>query len=244
MRLEILFLILFLFSIFFFYSEAYPLTIPERLFYDLTWGGIKAGEAELEVKDDGHYLFIIAKANSLRWVSLFYPVEDVVVSRLKKERYGDFYATPMNYRLRIKEGKNRRDKELIFDHSSNNVIYINHLKNEKKVFRISDSTFDALSCFYYVRTLPLEVGRSIFVNLFDSKKFYPLEIQVLKKESVKTPLGVFNAILIKPVMKTEGIFSRKGDIFIWLSDDERKIPVMLQSKVAIGSIKAVLVRIE
>jgi hypothetical protein len=241
MRLKIFFLLCF---IAIFYSEAHSLNIPERLFYDLTWTGIKAGEAELEVKDDGDYLSIISKANSLKWVSVFYPVEDIVVSRLKKERYGDFFAKPMNYRLKIKEGKHRRDKELIFDHSSNTVTYINHLKNEKKVFSIGVSTFDALSCFYYVRTLNLEVGKSVFVNLFDSKKFYSVEVQVLRKESIKTPLGVFNTILIKPVMKTEGIFSRKGDIFIWLSDDERRIPVMLQSKVAVGAVRAVLVKIQ
>jgi hypothetical protein len=225
-------------------AQTYAFNIPEKLIYDLTWTGIKAGEAELEIKDNGDYLSIISKANSSKWVSVFYHVEDIVISKLKKERYGNFFASPINYRLKIKEGKHRRDKELIFDHSVNKVTYINHLDNERKDFIIGDSTYDALSCFYYVRTLPLEVGKSVFVNLFDSKKFYSVEVQVLRKEAVRIPLGSFDAILIKPIMKSEGIFSRKGDILIWLSDDERRIPLMLQSKVAVGSIKAVLVRIQ
>lgn len=225
-------------------SNAYSFNIPESLTYDLTWTGIKAGEAYLEVKDNGSYIQFISRAYSAKWVSVFYHVEDIVVSTLKKERYDGFFATPINYRIKIKEGKHRRDKELIFDHNSGKVTYINHLNNEKKDYNVIYPVFDALSCFFYVRTLPLEVGRSVFINLFDSKKLYSVEIQVIKKETVKTSLGSFDSILIKPIMKSEGIFSRKGDIYIWLSDDEKRIPVMLQSKVAVGSIKATLVKIQ
>jgi hypothetical protein len=77
--------------------------------------------------------------------------------------------------------------------------------------------------------------------VFDNKKLYKVEIQVLNKETVETPLGTFKTILIKPIMKSEGIFYRKGDILIWLTDDEKKIPVMLKTKVPVGSVKAVLV---
>lgn len=225
-------------------SKALSFDIPERLIYDLTWTGIKAGEAYLEVKEEGSHIQFISKAYSAKWVSLFYHVEDVVISTLKKEKYDGFFATPINYRLKIKEGKHRRDKELIFDHTSGKVTYINHLNNEKKDYNVNYPVFDALSCFFYVRTLPLEVGKSVFINLFDSKKLYSVEIQVIKKETIKTSLGNFDSILIKPIMKSEGIFSRKGDIYIWLSDDEKRIPLMLQSKVAVGSIKATLVRIQ
>jgi hypothetical protein len=236
--------LIFLLSTFSFYSKAYPFNIPESLVYDLTWTGIKAGEAYLEVKDNGSYIQFISRAYSAKWVSLFYHVEDIVVSTLKKEKYGGFFATPINYRLKIKEGKHRRDKELIFDHASSKVTYINHLSDEKKDYNISYPVFDALSCFFYVRTLPLEVGKSVFINLFDSKKYYSVEIQVIRKENIKTSLGNYDSILIKPIMRSEGIFSRKGDIYIWLSDDERRIPLMLQSKVAVGSIKATLVSIQ
>jgi hypothetical protein len=56
------------------------------------------------------------------------------------------------------------------------------------------------------------------------------------------PSGTFDTIVIKPLMKSEGIFSRKGDIFIWLTDDLKHIPVKMQTKAAVGSIIATLVR--
>ncbi len=64
---------------------------------------------------------------------------------------------------------------------------------------------------------------------------------MLRKEKVGVPAGEFDTIVVKPLMKSEGIFSRKGEIYIWLTDDERRIPVMLKTKVKIGSVNATLV---
>jgi len=240
----------FLLFAFFLYicADAFAFDIPEKLHYDLTWAGIKAGESILEAKDNGSHIQFISKANSAKWVSIFYKVEDTVVSTLKKQTTEDraqkadkiFMWTPQNYRIKLREGKYRRDKEVIFDHTARKAKYINHLNNETTVFDINDSTLDPLSCFYYVRRLPLEVGKSVFIDVFDSKKLYKVEIQVLNKE-IETPAGTFKTILIKPIIKSEGIFYRKGDILIWLADDEKKIPVMLKTKVPVGSVKAVLV---
>ncbi len=218
--------------------------IPERLVYDLTWSGIKAGEASLETRDEGNYVQLISKANSAKWVSVFYHVEDVVISTLKKEPnsyYREFPLTPYKYRVILKEGRHRRNKEVIFDHSSKRALYINYLDHEKKDFVMEDAVFDPLSSFYYIRKIPLEVGKSVYVDIFDSKRVYKTEVQVLKKETIETPLGTFNTILIKPIMKSEGIFSRKGDILIWLTDDDRRLPVLLKTKVAVGSVRATLV---
>ncbi len=232
----------FLLFAFFLYicADASAFDIPEKLQYDLTWAGIKAGESVLEAKDNGSYIQLISKANSAKWVSIFYTVEDTVVSTLKKERFRNFVGIPQNYRIKLREGKHRRDKEVIFDYAAKKAIYINHLHNEKTSFTINNSTLDPLSCFYYVRKLPLEVGKSVFIDVFDDKKLYKAEIRVLRKETIETPLGTFKTILIKPIMKSEGIFYRKGDILIWLTDDEKKIPVMLKTKVPVGSVKAVL----
>lgn len=234
----------FLLFAFFLYisADVFAFDIPEKLHYDLTWAGIKAGESILEAKDNGTDIQFISKANSAKWVSIFYTVEDTVVSTLKKERFQNFVGVPQNYRIKIREGRHRRDKEIIFDRTSKKVTYINHLDKEKIDFDIDTSSLlDPLSSFYYVRTLSLEVGKSVFIDVFDNKKLYKVEIQVLNKETVETPLGTFKTILIKPIMKSEGIFYRKGDILIWLTDDEKKIPVMLKTKVPVGSVKAVLV---
>ncbi len=78
------------------------------------------------------------------------------------------------------------------------------------------------------------------MDVFDSRKLWNVEVQVLRREKIKTKLGEFDTIVIKPLMKSEGIFNRKGDVYIWLTDDKKRVPVKLESKVAIGSITATL----
>jgi hypothetical protein len=225
-----------------FYSNAFSFTIPERLEYDLTWAGIKAGTASLEVVNDGNKIKIISIAQSAKWVSVFYKVDDRVESTLIRNPSLPFVGQPLNYRLKLREGRRRSDKEAIFDLNNTKITYINHLKNEEKEFDLPASVFDPLSGFYYLRTLQLEVGRPVYVTIFDDKKVWDVEIQVLRKEHIEIPAGKFNTIVVKPLMQSEGIFYRKGAIYIWLTDDGKRIPVMVKTKVSIGSITATLVR--
>ncbi len=215
--------------------------VPERLNYDLTWTGIKAGEASLEVIDGGGEMRITSTARSAKWLSFFYAVDDRVESRLVKNQSSHIIGLPVNYKLNLREGRHRKNKELIFDHHNSKVTYIDYLDKERKDFDIPPLTFDAISSFYYLRTLPLQVGKSVYITIFDSKKIWNVEVQVLRKERIEVPAGVFDTIVVKPLMKSEGIFSRKGEILIWLSDDARRIPVMLKTKVKVGSIEANLV---
>ena len=225
-----------------FSGDAFSLKVPEILQYDLTWAGIKAGGASLEVTDEGAWIRITSTAKSAKWLSLFYVVDDRVESRLSKERSSSYsIGRPMSYKLVLREGRHRKSKEVIFDRHNSKVTYIDYLDKEKKEFYVPALTFDPISSFYYLRTLRLEVGKPVYVTIFDSKKVWNVEVQVLRKERIEVPAGVFNTIVVKPLMKSEGIFYRKGEIYIWLTDDARRIPVMLRTKVKVGSINANLV---
>jgi hypothetical protein len=252
-------------------SHASSFNVPEKLIYDLTWAGIKAGTASLEVVDDGDKMRIVSIARSATWLSVFYTVDDKVESILvknensppesphsplwKRGAEGDFkggkggfsgeslfIGKPVNYRLKIREGRHRKDKEVIFDHDNGKAIYIDYLENEKKEFDMPSHVFDPISSFYYLRNHKLVVGESVYVTIFDSKKIWNVEVQVLRREKVTLPIGTFDTIVVKPLMKSEGIFYRKGDIYIWLTDDIKRIPVKMQTKVAVGHVTATLVR--
>ena len=142
--------------------------------------------------------------------------------------------------MKTSEGRHIKDKEVYFDFKAKKATFFNYLDKERQVFDINESTMDALSCFYYVRYLPLQVGKSVYVEIFDNKKLYKAEVQVVKKEEIETDFGTFKTILIRPVLQSEGIFNRKGDILIWLTDDAKRLPVLLKTKVKVGSIKATL----
>ena len=212
----------------------------EKLIYDLSWTGIKAGSATQEFFIEKGAIRIVSTARSADWISAFFPVEDRVESILGSSSPGQL-GLPLNFRMKIREGSHRRDREIIFDHNKGQALYIDHMSGEKTDLTIEKNTYDPYSSFYYVRRLPLEPGRSVFVSILDYKQLWTVEVQVLKKERIKTVLGEVDTILIKPLMKSEGIFQRKGAIFIWLTDDARRIPVMMKTKVAIGSITATLV---
>jgi hypothetical protein len=221
---------------------AAPFKMPEKFIYDLTWTGIKAGTASLESVSDGDKFKIISTARSADWISVFYTVDDRIESTLLRNAEKSAIGQPYRYRINIREGRHRRDKEVLFDQDAKKATYIDHLKKERKEYALPGLVFDPISSFFYVRLLKLVVGEPAHVTIFDSKKIWNVEVQVLKKERISLPIGTFNTIVIKPVLQSEGIFFSKGDVLIWLTDDVKHIPVKLQTKVAVGSITATLVQ--
>jgi hypothetical protein len=224
-------------------SAGFALQIPERLEYDLTWAGILAGHASIEVREKDDEVQFISTAVSAPVISVFYKVEDSAVSTLRKGPHKTLPGILRSNRIRISEGSHHKDRESQFDIRHKKLTFIDHLNDERVVYdkeKITEDTMDALTCFYHLRYQPLEVGKTLYAHLFDNKKFYMLEVQVLKREEIETPLGKFKTILIKPILLTEGIFGRKGEVLIWLTDDEKRLPVLLKTKVKIGSIKATM----
>jgi len=102
---------------------------------------------------------------------------------------------------------------------------------------VSAETQDVLSCFYWFRSMDLTPGKDALIRVAaDDMKSYDLLVNVLRKERVKVLAGSFDCILVQPHLKFEGIFQQKGEVFIWITDDARRIPVKIQSKIAIGAI--------
>jgi hypothetical protein len=145
------------------------------------------------------------------------------------------------YHLKIFEGDREKDWEIFFDSDGGKASYVDHIKKENKEYDVPKIIYDPLSALYQIRKTELSVGVPAYIKLFDSKKVYDLEVQVLRKEKITVPAGTFDTILIRPILQSEGIFSRKGPVYTWLTDDDKRIPVMVKTRVAVGSISAVLV---
>jgi hypothetical protein len=93
-----------------------------------------------------------------------------------------------------------------------------------------------LSAFYYVRTQPLEIGKSLFIDNHADKKNYPLEVKVIRKERIEVEAGTFDCLVVEPILQASAIFEQKGSLTVWLTDDHIRMPVLMKSKVVIGSI--------
>ena len=234
--LTTLFLAILLFTSF---AEADP-SLNKKYHYNLYWSGIKAGEAVLEYVETPEGFAIRTQAVSSKFISIFYKVDD----RSETILYPDGY--PKKTTLNISEGRHRKHKVTIFvqkmEEIPQKIFFHDVLKDEKAEYELDKPAYDPLSGFYAMTKIPMQVGRTEYIKIFDSKKIFDAKINVLKKENIRVPAGKFDTIVVNPILKTEGLFLRKGKMQIWLTDDDRKIPVKFKSKVKIGSFVAKLVK--
>ena len=126
------------------------------------------------------------------------------------------------------------------------MFWIDRLKNLSLREPLPDSSVvDILSGLYYLRNRPLEIGKPVVLELFDSNRYAPTTVAVLRREHLTLPgLRQVDTLLIHPQLKTEGIFKRTGDIMIWLTDDQKKVPVKVETRVPLGYVTAELVSAE
>lgn len=220
-------------------GAAFP--IPERLEFEIVYSGIPAGHAVQEIIQAGDEIRIVTTVRSADWLKLFFPVDDRLESILISGASPNQIGLPRLYREKIREGWSRFQKDAVFDRQKLEVTTTDFIKKSETTSKITKRTYDTLSSFFYFRSIPLQIGTSYFIDIFDGKKLWNTEVQVLRREEVTTPLGRFKTVLVKPILKFESIFARTGDMLIWLTDDERRIPVRMQSKIKIGSITATLV---
>lgn len=208
--------------------------VGEHLVFDVAYGIINAGKATMSIPDtqtvSGRPCYhILTTAASNKFFSTFHKVRD------RAETFIDIDGIfPWRFEKHIREGRYKADRSATFDQRNNLAIY----RNDTTI--VVPYVQGVLSSFYYIRTVPLEVGAAFDIDNFGDGKLYPLRILVHKRERVKVPAGTFDCIVVEPVLRSEGIFKSTGKITIWLTDDERRIPVLMKTKVLIGSIDAKL----
>lgn len=222
----------------------------ERLDYELSWGFITAGYASLEVKprNDGKVEFLtFATAN--KTVNKFYPVYDTVYTLVRKKGL----MTDV-FRKSLHEGTFHNKSLIRFDRNNkmaflSDSVFKDPVRHIVKRSADTSVTIDGLehsimSAFYLVRSLPLKEGTTSRFAAVSGEKRYELKVIVHKREKIKTDLGEFNTVKVEPVLDGDGIFKSSGRIFIWFTDDEKRLPVLMQCEIKLGSIKAELTKVQ
>jgi hypothetical protein len=208
--------------------------VGELLKFEIGYGFINAGTATMEVKDlvdfNGRPAYqIISTAESNKFFSSFYPVQDRVESIF--DAVGLF---SWRFEKNLREGKYRADRTYTFDQVSHTVVY----KGDTIV--VAPYVQDALSLLYYARTQPMQVGKSFYIDNFTDGKNYPLEVRILEKERIKVKAGEFECLVVEPLLQSAGLFKHEGKLTVWLTNDRLRLPVMMKTKVVVGSITAEL----
>jgi hypothetical protein len=218
----------------------------ERTVFDITYFGATAGQLELNVlpskvvSDRLSYHFR-AKATSTSVFSLFYRVNDVAESFMDTE--GLFSH---KYSLKLDESRQQRDVLELYDYRKMKAYFWskleNHqgLKNEQSEVDLVPFTQDGLSAFFYVRTLPLEVGKVFEFPVVNNGKLRTVRVTVVRKEELSTRIGEFPAFVLKPEVVLDGVLQSHGDSFMWISNDAQRRILKMDAKIKVGSVIAYL----
>lgn len=227
-------------------ESALPFSAGERLTYTIKWGIIRAGTAVLEVHpmmkingEEVHHFSLSITTTS--FVDNFYKVRDRIDGFARADLEGSVL-----YMVKKDAGKNLRDVTVSYDAAAGLAKYSN-FGEAKEPVEIAAGTLDPLSVIFSIRTRALEEASEIRLPISDGRRASTGVARVGKTERVRVPAGKYDAILLEPDMgDVGGVFEKSGDspMQIWFSTDERRVPVRISSRVAVGSFRADLVSVE
>jgi hypothetical protein len=211
---------------------AVPFVVGERLDYDVKFGSLKVGNGSMEVKERTevrgrpvwHTMFTIKGGIPL------YRVNDVYESWFDVATLNS-----LRYHQDVDEGSYERKRRYeIFPERG--MMREGDREEEPTVA----SPLDEGSFLYFVRTLPLEVGKTYEFQRYFKAQGNPVRIRVLRRETVSVPAGTFSTVVLQPTFQTKGIFSQNGKAEVWITDDERRMMVQMKSKLSFGSLNLYL----
>jgi len=214
-------------------------TKREKLTYRIGLLNIPVGTAVMEATNTDGELRITIRITSSGVLSSFYPVDDLVETRM----IGGIYLLT---RVRQKEGNYRGDFGFTLMLREHKAFWVNRLTNRYDYQTLpGDDVMDAVSGFYFLRNRDLEVGKEEKLNLFDSNEYSPTTVEVLRRERIELPGSrEMDTLVLHPQFKTAGFFRRTGDIMIWVTDDEYKVPVRMETFITLGKVTAELISAE
>lgn len=223
-----------------------PFAQGEVLTYSVSWKGIKVASATSTVEAGATYagrpaMHLTASATEAKTFAAFYQVSGASDSWIDPET-----LSSLGYIVDSQTGS-RVDKQTwtIDDEHGNAHIDRTHTNKAGKIVTTSGDyplsvshVQDAQSMSYYYRAFPLKVGQKLESSVFTDRKTWTLTVEVLKAEKVKTPAGTFDCLKVKPTVQGQN----KGEMTVWISDDDRRLPVKMESTTPFGAIDAVLTK--
>lgn len=224
--------------------EGKPLPEYEKLVFNAVWKFVAVGEATLELRGfvdiegrKAHHIYSYAKSKP--FFDSFFKVRDTNESWLDEES-----KTALRYASKISEGGWKKEETLYFNQPEK--TYLLNDSGKMKKDKTSENVQDVMSALYYIRTLDIKVGEKYVLDAHSGDLPWPLTIKVLRKETIKVPAGEFECFVLEPgIRKNAGIINASGKMLVWVTADEKKIPVYLKVKIPIvGSVEAELSRIE
>ncbi|MBC7926378.1 MAG: DUF3108 domain-containing protein [Bryobacteraceae bacterium] len=197
------------------------------LHYGVEWRLVRAGFAKVTWSPRAGGYQADMHMESAGLVNKLYRVNDDYQARVDSTLCGNSVL------FNAEEGKRRRETKLTFDPHAGAVHYVERdlVKNATILtheVNVPPCTHEYLGALHKIRGLKLEPGQSTTVHVSDGKKFADVRVEAQEREQIRIPLGTFNTIRYEIFLFNDVIIPKKARMFLWVSDDARKLPVQLR----------------
>lgn len=204
-------------------AQRLPFAPGEHAVYQVRLGSIPVGTGTLSVRSrvtvQGEETYHTVM--TLRGGTPLYRLDDRYESWLDTD--GLFSR---RFHQNLREGSYRRNRTYDFDPGRRTFR-----RNDGETGTLpTNEPLDDLSFLYYARTLPLEVGATYRLQRYFKADGNPVVLQVLRRETIEVPAGRFRTIVVRPIIRSDGIFAEDGRAEVWFSDDQYRIPVMIRTE--------------
>jgi uncharacterized protein DUF3108 len=194
-----------------------------RLNFDVEWRLIRAGTVVIETGDAGGRV----KIDSAGLVSTLFKVDDTYTVH-----YGERFCAADTL-LDAKEGKRRRQATVTYDRDQGRAIFTDRdlVKNEIRKSaqtEVPRCVHEVLGGILTLRGNPLEPGQSTQLPMSNGLHSARVRVDAQEREEVRTPAGVFKTLRYEASLMNGVIYERKGRVFFWFTDDERRLPVQIR----------------
>jgi hypothetical protein len=221
-------------------GREFPFQPGEKLKYKGTWGIIPAGELTLEVLPQTTingikaYHFVMHSKTS-KGVDLVYKIRE------RQDSYVDLAMTrSLFYKIKT-ESQHPRDGNIKFNWEKMEATYTNFGRSKQPI-QIVPGTFDPLALFYALRLMDLKENSVIRIPMTDGNKVsIEVMVDIGKREVIELEGKMYDTIPITPNMemldKLDNVVKKSDNprLKIWVTDDEKKIPIKIRTKVGIIS---------
>ena len=226
-----------------------PFSAGEQIRYKAyyNWGFIwlYAGNVNFSVKASGNHkenYHFLATGKTRKNYDWFFKVRDKFES---EARSSDLAS--LTYHRETYEGGYFVNNYYQFDYNQNKIY--SQTENSKKpgskdTLELKKGTMDVLTAIYYCRNLEFSafiVNDTIPLRMIIDNEIYDLHIRYLGHEKISLRnKDAYNCYKFSILLVEGTIFKGGEDLFVWVTDDHFRIPVLVESKILVGSVKAIL----
>ena len=214
----------------------------EKYVYSVQWHFMNAGTSTVEIEHGDAGERVTATANSAGFPDKIFRVHDIFKADVNAHSFCTLLVAKHS-----EEGPHRRETRIALNYSRlKSEVDIKDLKSSEtkhSEFDIPACTTDVVSGFFYVASLPLAPGFSQTFPVNDNGKTTDVMIRVEARDRVKGPTGEFQTlrVMAEPL---SGPMKGKGVLWVWFTDDSRRIPMQMKSKLGFATLFFQLQRIE